>query len=195
MGAINKSSIRMMKKSILLILLVLHLPVAWSFADEDRDWGVPPQRDIRQAPYSAPTPIEIPGARRISTGNLHDMLIMAPPPVLIDVASGEGHISLRGAKWLPGVGRGNHFFDPIQAQLSEYLEKLTLGDKSRPLVFFCVNAQCWLSYNASLRATALGYIRVFWYRGGIEAWREAGLPLANVSLSSTTNSSVAGEGR
>ena len=185
----------MMKNIFLVILLVLQVPVAWSFADEDRDWGVPPNREIRQAPYSAPTPTEIPGARRIFTSNLHDMLILVPTPVLIDVASGDGHISLRGANWLPGAGRDNHFFDPLQVQLAEYLEKLSNGDKSRPLVFFCVNAQCWLSYNASLRAAALGYVRVFWYRGGIEAWREAGLPLANVSLSSTTTPSIAGEGR
>jgi PQQ-dependent catabolism-associated CXXCW motif protein len=53
-----------------------------------------------------------------------------------------------------------------------------------PLVFFCVNSQCWLSYNASLRAAALGYTNVYWYRGGIESWRAAGLPLARVAASS-----------
>jgi PQQ-dependent catabolism-associated CXXCW motif protein len=128
----------------------------------------------------------------IVTAELQAMLESGSGPVLIDVASGEGHVTLRGAYWLPGAGRGIHFFDPLQAQLAQYLQQLSKGDKNRPLVFFCVNAQCWLSYNASLRAAALGYTRVYWYRGGIEAWKEAGLPLATVTLQ--TNASPEGKG-
>lgn len=160
------------------LLLGLQSSLSWPFAEEDRDWQVPQTRDLRQAPYSAPTPLQIPGARTVSTSGLHDMLVREPVPLLIDVAGGDGHLTLRGAHWLPGIGRGAHFLDPIQAQTAEFLAALTNGDKRTPLVFFCVNAQCWLSYNASLRAAALGYVNVFWYRGGIEAWREAGLPLA-----------------
>ncbi|MBM3346586.1 MAG: sulfurtransferase, partial [Betaproteobacteria bacterium] len=73
--------------------------------------------------------------------------------------------------------------DPIQEQFIDLMAKLTRGEKSRPLVFFCVSAQCWLSYNAALQAVAAGYSRVYWYRGGIEAWRSAGLPLAAMALS------------
>jgi len=173
---------------IIAVLLCLHCAIAWSFADEGRDWGVAPTRDIRQPPYSAPTPTQVPGAQPISTTELQAMLTAAPAPILVDVASGDGHLTLPGAYWLPGAGRGSHYFDPLQAQLAGYLEQLTQGEKNRPLVFFCVNAQCWLSYNASLRAAALGYVRVYWYRGGIEAWREAGLPLARASLPSTVPS-------
>ena len=75
---------------------------------------------------------------------------------------------------------GANFIDTLQGQFAGRLERITGGDKARPLVFFCVNTQCWLSYNASLRAAALGYSKVYWYRGGIEAWRLAGLPLATV---------------
>lgn len=177
----------MLRKLIIAILLCLHCVMAWSFADEDRDWGVTPTRDIRQPPYSAPTPTQIPGAVSISTMELQTKLTGVPALVLVDVASGDGHVTLQGAYWLPGAGRGSHYFDPLQAQLAGYLNQLSQGDKSRPLVFFCVNAQCWLSYNASLRAAALGYVRVYWYRGGIEAWRVAGLPLAKVSLPSTAS--------
>jgi 3-mercaptopyruvate sulfurtransferase SseA len=34
-----------------------------------------------------------------------------------------------------------------------------------------------MSYNAALRAINLGYTNVLWYRGGIEAWQQAGLPV------------------
>ena len=33
-----------------------------------------------------------------------------------------------------------------------------------------------MSYNAALRAINAGYTNVKWYRGGIEAWKAAGLP-------------------
>ena len=170
--------------SILMFTIFSAFPsIAQPFADEDRDWGITPVQDIRQSLYSAPTPTNIPGAKPVSTRELHDMLLLVPTPILIDVAGGNDHETVRGAVWLPGFGRGDHFFDPLQARLAEILRKLSSGDKARPLVFFCVNARCWLSYNASLRAASLGYSQVFWYRGGIAAWREAGLPLAKVSAS------------
>jgi rhodanese-related sulfurtransferase len=42
------------------------------------------------------------------------------------------------------------------------------------VAFFCAGPRCWLSYNAALRAVRLGYRRVLWYRGGIEAWGAGG---------------------
>ena len=55
------------------------------------------------------------------------------------------------------------------------LEKLTGGDKKRPIVFLCLNAECWLSYNASLYAAEAGHEDVIWYRGGSQAWLGASL--------------------
>jgi PQQ-dependent catabolism-associated CXXCW motif protein len=155
---------------------------AQGFADEDRDWGVAAPERIRGAPYSAPTPTSIPGASVITTRRLQDMMQQGPAPVLVDVAAGEGHVTLEGSVWIPGAGRGSNFIDGLQGQLSELLVKLTHGDKSRALVFFCVNSQCWLSYNAALRAVAAGFSQVYWYRGGIEAWREAGHKLVRMEL-------------
>ncbi|HTO10396.1 MAG TPA: rhodanese-like domain-containing protein [Candidatus Binatia bacterium] len=57
------------------------------------------------------------------------------------------------------------------------LAGLTRGDKNAPLAFFCLSAECWLSYNAALRARTLGYTAVSWYRGGVKAWEAAGLDL------------------
>ena len=34
----------------------------------------------------------------------------------------------------------------------------------------------YLSYNAALRLDALGYENLYWYRGGIAAWKAANLP-------------------
>jgi PQQ-dependent catabolism-associated CXXCW motif protein len=129
---------------------------------------------LRTADLSAPTPLEVPGATTIRTGALKESLQANPPPLLFDVLGGELHASLPGAIWLPGAGRGESFTDSVQARLSQTLQAMTKGDRKRPLVFFCQGTQCWLSYNAALRAVALGYEAVFWYRGGIEAWLAAG---------------------
>lgn len=148
------------------------------FADEDRNWSVAPVSTLRQPPYHAPTPLEIPGATVVHTRELQAMLRGPTPPILIDVLSGEGHETLAGAVWLGGAGRGEGFGDALQADLARILARIAAGDRSRPLVFFCAGAECWLSYNAALRAVAAGHTRVFWYRGGIDAWTEARLPLA-----------------
>ena len=57
------------------------------------------------------------------------------------------------------------------------LEKLTAGRKSVPIVFFCLSSECWLSYNAGLRAIELGYTNVHWFRGGTAAWERAGFEM------------------
>lgn len=144
---------------------------------EDHDWLIPPTGLLRQPPYSGPTPIEIPGGMRLTTRELSSMLKSTSAPILIDVASGNEHETLSGAYWLPGAGRGLNFIDEVQASLFRFLEKITEGNRNRALVFFCVNLECWLSYNAALRAVAAGYTSVYWYRGGLSAWRTAGLPL------------------
>ena len=151
------------------------------YADENVDWGIAASNRLRQAPYHGPTPLTIPGAQVLQTRELQAMLAGAAPPVLIDVLSEGGHVTLAGAVWISGAGRGTNFMDPVQSVLAQLLAQLSGGDKSRGLVFFCASSQCWLSYNAALRAVAAGYDRVYWYRGGIESWGAAGLPTARTS--------------
>ncbi len=147
---------------------------------EDADFGVAPTRELRLADYAAPTPRELPGARTIRTPQLKAWLEREAParPLLLDVVGGTGHDSIPGALWLPGAGRGASLTDPVQAQLARTLDTLTGRDRARPMVFFCAGVQCWLSYNAALRAAVLGYREVYWYRGGIESWLDAGGELA-----------------
>lgn len=158
------------------LLVGLLFAGAAASADEAADHGVPPQSALRQGDYRAPTPLSVPGARTVTTLELRRLLRDADArrPALIDVLGGEGHATLPGAAWLPGAGRGESFDDALQPRLEQALAALTAGDRDRPLVFFCASAQCWLSYNAALRAVRLGYRQVLWYRGGIEAWGAGG---------------------
>src|SRR5437868_767755 len=114
-----------MTRRLLFLALLVHAAAVLAFADEDRDWGLSATRDIRQPPYSAPTPLEVPGARTASTEALREMLPATPAALLVDVASGEGHLSLKGAVWLPIAGRGVHYFDPVQAETADRLSALT----------------------------------------------------------------------
>jgi len=149
-----------------------------ALAAEDTDHGVPATRELRLGSYAAPTPTAVPGARTVRTAQLQTWLKLDAParPVLLDVVGGEEHDSIPGAVWLPGAGRGTAFDDAVQGQLANVLE--VLGGRpsggGKAFVFFCASVNCWLSYNAALRAVALGYTEVYWYRGGIEAWLEAG---------------------
>ena len=165
-----------------LLLVLAACLAAPAIANEDVDYGLAPVSTLRTADYHAPTPREIPGAKTIGTSALRDSLQAQPQPLLFDVLGGEVHASLPGAIWLPGAGRGQSFTDTLQARLAQTLQAVTKGDRKRTLVFFCQGPQCWLSYNAALRAVALGYEAVFWYRGGIEAWTDAGGDLAPLKL-------------
>ncbi len=148
-----------------------------AFADEDRDWGVAPTGKLRLSGYHAPTPREVPKARTIGTVELKALLERDPQVVLVDVLGNPPHPTLPGAAWLPNAGLGD-FFGGETAKLEAALDKLSGGDRERPLVFFCLSAECWLSYNASLRALAFGYRNVIWYRGGVEAWKAANYPMS-----------------
>lgn len=141
-------------------------------ADEGADFGIASTYELRLDELSAPTPRELPGTRTIRTSQLKEWLRHdgTARPLLFDVLGGTGHDTIPSAVWLPGAGRGYSLTDPVQAQLARTLEALTRSDRARPMVFFCSGVRCWLSYNAALRAAALGYRSVYWYRGGIEAW-------------------------
>ncbi|MBV8030030.1 MAG: sulfurtransferase [Betaproteobacteria bacterium] len=148
---------------------------------EDEDLGVPATSELRAGEHAAPTPIQIPGARTISTAVLRRLMQAggAEAPILLDVlGEGNRHLTIPGAIWVPGAGEGQGFDDAIQPALARFLQAATKGDRARPIVFFCASARCWLSYNAALRAVRLGYTQVLWYRGGIQSWGQGGGALA-----------------
>ena len=62
------------------------------------------------------------------------------------------------------------------AYFRDNLERLTGGRRDRPLVFFC-EPDCWMSWNAALRAVEYGYTAVRYYPDGAAGWANAGLKL------------------
>lgn len=147
-----------------------------AFSFEDKDWGVGATATPKRAPYHAPTPMSIPGARVIKTLELKAFLESNRNLIVIDVLGSKNRQSIPGALWMVGAGDGQ-FFGAEKSRFSTALDKLTAGDKTRPIVFLCLSSECWLSYNASLYAVEAGYKDVIWYRGGTNAWSGASLEL------------------
>jgi PQQ-dependent catabolism-associated CXXCW motif protein len=158
-----------------MLLRLQHTVLAQpAYANEDYDDGLPPAQTLRTAAFEGPTPTTVPGAKTIATPALRDLIVSRQPPVLLDVLDAPPR-SLPGAVLLSGAGRGTSFTDDIQTRLAKKLPALTAGRSTTPIVVFCQGPSCWLAYNVALRLLKLG-ATVLWYRGGHQAWQEAGLP-------------------
>ncbi|MCY1290385.1 PQQ-dependent catabolism-associated CXXCW motif protein [compost metagenome] len=139
----------------------------------------------RQSLYRSPTPAHAEHATTLDTAALQRLLRERPDTRLIDVyrrawlngrfVEDEAHANLPGSLWLANTGDGE-LTPPWQAYFAANLQQASGGDAQRPLVFYC-RSDCWLSWNAVKRAHALGYANLYWYRDGIDAWEQAGLPL------------------
>jgi rhodanese-related sulfurtransferase/ABC-type phosphate/phosphonate transport system substrate-binding protein len=81
-----------------------------------------------------------------------------------------------GARWLPYVERSTKETDYDDAKDELDLSKLP-ADKSAELMFSCGGPECWKSYKSARKAMKAGYTKIYWFRGGIHEWRQAGLPI------------------
>ena len=149
--------------------------------------------DYRMSEFRTPVPCTLAGAAVVSTEALR-LRIERDSPLLVDVLPSPRRP--RGlsedAPWLPPVRRNiprtvwlpNTGFGELPVEEERYLranlERLTGGDRSRPVVFYCL-ADCWMSWNAARRAVAWGYASVIWYPHGTDGWEAAGQPLAESS--------------
>ena len=146
------------------------------YAQENVEFGVRPQTMLRSDVGTA-TPTSIPGARTVSTAQVMYEVRQNRRMVLVDALENVHAQTIAGAVHLPTSGRSGSFSDGFQSQLARDLSRLTQGQRDMPVVFFCQGVRCWESYNAALRARAAGFQNVFWYRGGLQSWAEAGLPM------------------
>ncbi|MDQ2802082.1 MAG: rhodanese-like domain-containing protein [Pseudomonadota bacterium] len=89
------------------------------------------------------------------------------------------HEDIPGSIWIPGAG-GGALAPAEDAFLRQRLAALTGNDRDHVLVVYC-RQDCYLSWNAAKRAISYGYRHVYWYNGGIDAWRAAGLPRSATS--------------
>ena len=153
------------------------LPAEANYANENTDWGVPPQSALAKV-AGARTPTTIPGGKVLSTRQLADALRRKDRLIMLDAWADAAHETIPGAHRVWFAGNSGAFDDVSQAALSVVLKRFTGGDLSYPVVVFCTSSECWESYNAALRVAALGYRDIRWYRGGLTAWNAAHQPLS-----------------
>jgi PQQ-dependent catabolism-associated CXXCW motif protein len=144
-------------------------------AFELRDFGVPPVPQLRQGDFSAPTPTSVPGGHVVTTEQLANAINQGMPLLLVDVLGGTYNIP--GSFVATPMGGPGTFYDATQQQTAMWLYTITGGNLALPIVLYCSDPMCWMSYNASLRAIASGFSNVYWYRGGLQAWQMSALPL------------------
>jgi PQQ-dependent catabolism-associated CXXCW motif protein len=150
--------------------------------------GVPPPEPgtYRTDDYRKPVPLTLKGATVLSGADALKTWsaktavfidVYPHPPKPADLPAGTiwrdtSHMTIEDAVWLPNVGYG-----VLSAEHDAYFRRnlatLTKGDKTKPLVFFCLK-NCWMSWNAAKRALSYGYTNVEWYRDGSDGWQEIG---------------------
>ena len=87
--------------------------------------------------------------------------------------------NIKGSIWLANVGYG--VLPPeMELYFKRNLQKLTKGDTSQPLLFYC-QEKCWMSWNAAKRALEFGYRTVYWYPDGTDGWMRLGGEVVNAS--------------
>jgi len=139
--------------------------------------------------YRSPVPATLKGVKVVNAVQVKK-LIDAGSVVLIDVLPSppkpkslkKGSLWLPVARekipnsqWLANVGFGV-ISDALDTYFRTNLERLTQGDKLRPVVFYC-RADCWMSWNAAKRAREeYGYKNLYWFSRGIDGWEEKNYP-------------------
>jgi PQQ-dependent catabolism-associated CXXCW motif protein len=146
--------------------------------------------DYRTDDYRKPVPATLKGAKVIAAEEASklwsegravfiDVYPHAPKPPNLPantVWREPQHFSIENAKWLANVGYGV-LSEEAEGYFKRNLERLTGGDKSKPVVFFCLR-NCWMSWNSAKRAMTYGYTNVIWFSEGTDAWQEIGQPIA-----------------
>ena len=169
----------------LAIALVFPLAVAAQSVLEPEDYET--------QHYRGPVPISLNGGTVVDadaayalwkTGRVSfiDVLPRAPKPANLPEGTiwrDKPRLSIPGAIWLPNVGYGR-LADVTHAYFKAGLSKITSGDSTHPVVFFCLD-ECWMSWNAAKRAIEeYGYTNVFWFPEGTDGWEFEDYPTEEV---------------
>ncbi|ACL60807.1 conserved hypothetical protein [Methylobacterium nodulans ORS 2060] len=148
----------------------------------------PEPAGYREDDFRSPTPATLQGARVVTTEEAEalwragvpfiDVMPRPPRPAALPPGTiwrDPPHESIPHAHWLANTGFGA-LAPETEAYFRGALDRLTGGDKARPLVFFCLR-HCWMSWNAAKRALSYGYTQVIWFPDGSDGWSDAALPL------------------
>ena len=124
-------------------------------------------KSLSQEAQAAAEKVEAVGAVFLTPKALQAKLQSEAPPVLIDVLPAESY-------------KKNHISGAINipaAKISD-IAPTVIPDKGAPVVVYCANYRCGASLRAAKALKEAGYTNVYDYKGGLQAWEEAGYKLA-----------------
>lgn len=115
--------------------------------------------------YTSPESID--GAQIIEAEGLIQLVNRNENQIIIDsrISSDRKLGYIAGSTSLPDTGTN-----------CESLGRL-IPEKSDPVVFYCNGPKCRRSNNAVVIALNCGYTKIYWFRGGIEAWKASNYPV------------------
>jgi len=120
------------------------------------------------APLTAPaeyrSPESVEGAITISAEEAKDMYDQGVK--FIDVRNPR----LYARKHIPGA----HHLDLKYVFSEETLDEVAA--RQEPIIIYCSGVKCSRSYRASEKALSWGFEKVYYFRGGIVDWKNAGYP-------------------
>jgi hypothetical protein len=150
---------------------------------EEEDPGLPTNEGLRSGNRFSLTPVGAPGVSVVRTSELKALIDAgANAPVELPLLLSTDcalcfDIDIPGAVSVPGAYIRSSLDDQARKGLKSWLDRQLRGQTSRRLITFSWNAERWHARNLALELIALGYSRVSWYRGGVEAWDVAGYPV------------------
>jgi hypothetical protein len=112
------------------------------------------------------TPYTVPGAKHVTRYEA-DCLLIAYDWKLRFITPISASTLIPYTMRVPFGGNGPGEEPP---QVAARLAEITGGDLDYPLVSYCHDKSCYLSYNLVLRAAKLGYRNLYWLRDGIAAY-------------------------
>ncbi len=162
-------------------LVRLTAPSDKFYANEEYGGAMTSATGLRTQKVHDITPQRIDGIKVYGTQELAMALKSAQPPLVVDVWAAVNEAIPSAVTLLAGgLAFDDAQGDAIYEGRFAGLLKALSPDPAKPVVFYCQSRDCWLSVNAALRAKKLGYSQVGWYRGGMESWKAANLPVGRV---------------
>jgi rhodanese-related sulfurtransferase len=121
------------------------------------------------------TPTSLPGATVVDLGAVKRLV--ASGAVIVDtrIESEYRDKHIPGALWLPYGEKS--LKDVAFDSTSDSFPGLGKLDRNQAIIFHCNGPECWKSYKASRAAITAGYKHIYWFRGGMPEWEDAGEPV------------------
>jgi adenylate cyclase len=154
---------------------------------EDVDKGLPMTEGVRSTNLIDWTPTGAPGVSTIKTSELRSLIggregsANGDLPLLLSTNCSDClRIAIPGTNFVPSAYRDGVLDDSKRQALKVLVDRLLHGDRTRRVITSSWNAAFWDARNLAIELVALGYPNVSWYRGGLEAWDVAGLPVTRL---------------